>query len=154
MRLEALYRMEFAYPEGWGAKMTGPHGSEGNYFFIAEGRCEGRIAGRLRGANHPRSRIDGSALPNFQGAIETDDGAVVLFDLRGFARPYPAERRQIVASVSHISEDPRYSPLNDAICVATGEIRPITGGGPREVVGHQVNFAIEIAELIWEPIAD
>jgi hypothetical protein len=153
MRLEPLYVARFAYPEGWGMTLEGPHGSEGNYLFIAEGRVEGAITGRLRGVNHPRSRVDGSALPDVQGAIETDDGAVVLFDWRGFARPYPEERRQIVVSGTHLSQDERYARLNDAICVGTGEIRPVTGGGPRQVVGHQVEFVIEVAELIWEPLA-
>ena len=98
MRVEHLYRMTFRYPESWGGVISGEHGSEGHYYFIAEGRAEGRIAGRLRGANHPVARVDGNALPNFQGAIETDDGAHILFDLRGYARPYPVERRQIVVS--------------------------------------------------------
>lgn len=154
MKVTPLYRMTFAYPEGWGGKIEGPHGSEGNYFFIAEGRCEGAITGRVRGANHPRSRIDGSALPNFQGVIETDDGATIIFDLRGYARPYPEGRRQIVVSGTHVSDDPRYSRLNDVVMVGTGEIRPTTGGGPRQVVGHQVDFVIDVGELIWEPLPD
>ncbi len=51
MWLEPLYRIRFTYPESW------PVGLEGGWqqlFFIAEGRCEGSIAGRLRGANYPQ----------------------------------------------------------------------------------------------------
>jgi hypothetical protein len=154
VRLQPLYRARFAYPEGWGTTVEGPHGSEGYYFFVAEGTVEGEISGRLRAANHPRSRFDGCALPNVQGAIETEDGAVVLVDIRGYARPYPVGRRQIVVSASHTSSDERFSRLNDVVCVGTGEIRPRSGGGPREVVGHQVDFVIDVAELVWEPLAD
>jgi hypothetical protein len=154
VRLEPLYRARFSYPEGWGVSVEGPHGSEGNYFFLSEGRCEGRLSGRTRGCNHPRSRVDGSALPNLQGVIETEDGATILFDARGYARPYPPERRQIVISVTHLSDDERYRWLNDVVCVGVGEIRPRTGGGPRQVVGHDVEFVIDVSELVWEPLAD
>jgi len=104
MRLEPLYVARFAYPEGWGVTLEGPHGSEGNW--------------------------------------------------RGFARPYPEGRRQIVVSGTHLSQDDRYARLNDAVCVGAGEIRPVTGGGPREVVGHRVEFVVEVAELVWEPVPE
>ena len=154
MRLEPLYRITFSYPEGWGTRLTGPHGSEGHYFFIAEGRAEGRVAGRFRAVNHPRSRVDGCALPDVHGVIETEDGATVIVRLSGFARPYPEGRRQIVVSGAHVAEDERYAWLNDVICVGTGEIRPQTGGGPRDVVGHAITFVIHVAELVWEEIAE
>ena len=54
MRLEPLYRVTFHYPEHWHAELAGPNGIESAHFFIADGRCEGRINGRFRGANHPR----------------------------------------------------------------------------------------------------
>lgn len=146
--------MRFAYPEGWGAKIAGPHGSEGHYFFIAEGRAEGRLEGRLRLVNHPRSRVDGCALPDIQGVIESDDGATVLLDLRGFARPYPEGRRQIVVSGHHTTDAEHYRWLNDVVCVGTGEIRPQSGGGPREVVGHAVDFVIDVSALIWDGVPD
>jgi hypothetical protein len=74
MRLEPLYRVRFTYSEGWGADLAGPDNAECQFFFLAEGRCEGRIAGRFIGANHPHRRSDGTFLPDFQGVIETDDG--------------------------------------------------------------------------------
>jgi hypothetical protein len=154
VKLEPLYRLRFSYPEGWGAKIAGPHGSEGHYLFIADGTAEGRLQGRIRLVNHPRSRVDGCALPDIQGVIETEDGATVLLDLRGFARPYPEGRRQIVVSGHHTTDAEQYAWLNDVVCTGTGEIRPRTGGGPREVVGHQVDFVIDIAELIWDGVAD
>ena len=57
MRLEPLYRATFTTPEAWSAELAGPAGTEGQSFLIAEGRCEGRLPGRLRGANYPRRRI-------------------------------------------------------------------------------------------------
>jgi hypothetical protein len=53
----------------------------------------GRISGRFRGANHPYRRGDGTFQPDFQGVIETDDGAEVLFDYRGYGRAYPVGGR-------------------------------------------------------------
>ncbi len=155
MRLEPLYRTVFRYPDGGkGTLLQGEAGSEGHYFFVAEGTVEGRVTGTLTGANHPRSRIDKNALPNIQGAIETDDGATIIFDARGFARPYPPENRQIVIAITHVTGDERYSWLNDVVCVGTGEFRPRDGGTveARKVVGAAVDFVIDVAELVWEPI--
>ena len=95
MRLEPLYRVLFRYPDGGhGTVIEGEAGSEGHYFFVAEGEVSGRVSGRMQAANHPRSRIDKNALPNLQGAITTDDGATIIFDWRGFARPAPPSPRR------------------------------------------------------------
>jgi hypothetical protein len=51
MRLEPLYRIRFTYPESWA---VGLDGGWQQMFFIAEGRCEGWVTGRFRGANFPR----------------------------------------------------------------------------------------------------
>jgi hypothetical protein len=126
--------------------LAGPDSAEGRFFFLAEGRCEGRISGRFRGANHPNRRGDGTFMPDFQGIIETDEGAEVLFDYQGYGRAYPAGRRQIVTSATHSSEDERYQWLNDTLSVGVGEIRS-QEDGPTELV-------IEWAELVWEPPSD
>ena len=68
----------------------------------------------MRGANHPRRRVDGTYCPDFQGVVETDDGAEVMFDWRGYGRAYPAGRRQIVVTGTHLSADERYRWLNDS----------------------------------------
>jgi len=154
MRLEPLYRATFRYPDGGhGAVVEGESGSEGHYFFVAQGEVTGAITGRLQAANHPRSRVDRNALPDIQGAIRTDDDATIIFDWRGFARPYPPERRQIVVSGTHVSGDERYAWLNDVVCVGTGEIRPRdASGAARNVVGGSIDFVIEFAQVVWEPI--
>lgn len=104
MRLEPLYRVEFTYPEGWSIELAGEHGTQWQDFYLAEGACTGRIAGRMRGANHPGRRTDGTFGPDFQGVIETADGAEIFFDWRGYGRAYPAGRRQIVVSGTHLAQ--------------------------------------------------
>ncbi len=146
MRLEHLYRIRFTYPEGWEVRLEG--GWE-QHFYLADGFCEGEINGRLRGANFPlRRTADGPFQPDMRGVIETDDDATVLFDSRGYGRAYPVGRRQIVGTVLHLSDHPRYRRLNDAVCVCTGEVRssPDTHVSGPELV-------LDVAELIWEPIA-
>jgi hypothetical protein len=146
VRLEPLYRVRFSYSGGWSADLAGPHSAEGRFFFLAEGRCEGSISGLFRGANHPHRRSDGTFLPDFHGVIETDDGAEVLFDYRGYGRAYPVGRRQIVASGTHLSEDERYRWLNDSLSVGVGEVRSQEGGA--------TELVIEWAEVVWEPVPD
>jgi hypothetical protein len=46
MRLEPLYRVRFSYPEHYDVSAPDVGG-----LFFAEGRCEGTLAGRLRGMN-------------------------------------------------------------------------------------------------------
>jgi hypothetical protein len=53
MKLEPLYRIRFTYPESWAVSLDG---GWQQMFFLAEGRCEGWVTGRFRGANFPRKR--------------------------------------------------------------------------------------------------
>ena len=126
--------------------MAGPDSDECKFFFLAQGRCEGRISGRFRGANHPNRRGDGTFLPDFQGVIETDDGAELLFDYRGYGRAYPVGRRQIVATGTHLSEDERYRWLNDSRSVGVGKVR----SQPDE----STELVVEWANLVWEPLEE
>ena len=85
---------------------------------------------------------------DFRGAIETDDGATVLVELRGYGRAYPPGRREVVGSVMHLSDSEQYRPLNDAVCVCVGEVR---AADDPDASPHLV---LDVAELVWEPIAD
>ena len=143
MRLEPLHGATFTTPESWSVDL----GGEGQSFLIAEGRTEGRVKGRLRAANYPRRRADGTLLPDFRGVLETDDGATVLFAWHGYARAGAGGMRELVGSVTHVSDDERYRRLNDVVCALTGEVRPRPDGSGFDVV-------LEVAELIWEPLAD
>jgi hypothetical protein len=131
LKLAPLYRVEFSYPEH--VDIAGP--DVGGVFF-AEGRCEGTLTGRFRGLNHPRLRPDDVYLPNFQGVIETDDGARIAFDYRGYGRPRDYGR-EIVGTAFHSTGDERYARLNDAVAVLSGEAR------------HR-RLTLEVAELLWE----
>ena len=121
MRLEPLYRVRFTYPESWA---VGLEGGWEQHFLLAEGRCEGSISGRFRGANFPlRRTADGPFRPDLRAVIETDDGATIMFEWHGYGRAYPPGRRQIVGSVLHLSDNDRYRRLNDVVCVCVGEVR-------------------------------
>lgn len=146
MRTEPLYRMRFIYPAHWSVKLGSADSTESQSFFFAEGRCEGRIEGALRATNHPRRRGDGTFEPDLQGVIETTDGATIYHDSRGYGRPFPAGRRQIVVSAFHLSDHPSYAWLNLSLAVGIGEVRS-GGDGPTELV-------IDFFEVIWEPIPD
>jgi hypothetical protein len=84
-------------------------------------------------------------VPDFQGAIETDDGATILFDLRGYGRAYPVGNRQVVGTATHISGDERYRWLNDVVCALAGQVRAQREPGATEIV-------LDVAELVWEEI--
>jgi hypothetical protein len=146
MRLEQLYRVRFTYPEGWSVELEG--GWE-QHLYLAEGSCEGSLTGRFRGANFPRRRTTaGPFCPDIHAVIETDDGATIMFECHGYGRAHPPGRRQIVGSVFHLSDSERYRRLNDVVCVCVGEVRAgedSAGAGP--------DLVIDVAELVWEPIA-
>jgi hypothetical protein len=147
MRLEPLYRLRFRYPDGWSVSLGGgSDGPESAHLYIAEGRAEGAVEGRFRGLNHPRRRGDGTFEPDFQAVVETDDGAALLVEIRGYGRAYPPGRRQIVTAITHLSDDARYRRLNDVLCVGVGEVRARANG--------DVELVIDVAELVWEPIAE
>ena len=133
MKLEPLYRLTFRYPEAWDA--------DHERLLIAEGRCEGRVNGRFRGANRARRRSDGTWLPNLSGAIETDDGATVLLSLTGYGEPRVEPQGRVVAAIVH-SAGHDYAWLNHTLGVVCGEVR-----GRREIV-------LDVAELVWEPLAE
>ena|SRR5438067_211500 len=129
MRLEPLYRIRWTTPEAWSIASQS--------FFLAEGRCEGGVAGRFRAANFARRRGDSTLLPDFRGVVETDDGAVLTITLQGYLRTEREGRRELVGSMTHPSDDERYAHLNDVVCAVAGEV------GPSGVV-------VEVAELVWE----
>jgi len=147
LRLEPLYRIRFTYPESW---MIGLEGGWEQHLYLAEGRCEGQISGRFRGANFPRRQgAAGPFRPDFRAAIETDDGATIMFEWHGYGRAYPPGRRQIVGAVFHLSDAEQYRRLNDVVCVCAGEVRR-----PADPDQQEPDLVVDVAELIWEPMSD
>jgi hypothetical protein len=145
MRLEPLYRATFTTPGAWSAELAGPAGTEGQSFLIAEGRCEGRLPGRLRRANY---RGGGPATPSGQTFAASFRQPAARrcsshgTDTRG---PPRAESASSLAALP-VSGDERYRWLNDVVCTLTGEVRPRSDG-----TGPGVGY--DVAELVWEPLA-
>lgn len=140
MQLKPLCRYRFTYPLIAGVVIGEGEAQEHQLVGFAEGSVEGGISGSLRGTNHGRVHPDGVGVLDFQGVIETDDGATIVFDYRGYGRPYPAGRRQIVGTVTHLSDHAGYRRLNDVVCVLTGEVCA-SEDGPTQ-------FVVDIAELV------
>jgi hypothetical protein len=147
MQLEDLYRVTFTTPESWTVTRPGGDGAEGQSFLIAEGRATGRLSARYRAANYPRRRADGALEPSFRGVLETDDGATVLFHWEGLAAMTPSGMRALLGTVQHVTDDTRYTWLNERVCALEGEVRPRTDGAGFDVV-------LRISLMTWEPITD
>jgi Protein of unknown function (DUF3237) len=135
MRLEPLYTVRFSYPEHYLARGPDTFGH-----FFAEGRVEGQVNGRFRGLNHARLRSDDVYVPDFHGVIETDDGALLAFHLRGLARK-SEYGREVTGTIVHTTGSERYARLNDAVCVLAGEAR-------------RNDIRIEVRELVWERLGE
>jgi hypothetical protein len=141
-----LYRVTYAYPGQWAAHTRGATGdvAESRYLFIAEGRCEGRINGRFRGANHIRRRADGVWLPDFRGVIETDTGVAVLTEYTALATDGPPGRRRVVGTAAHHSDDPDHAWLGRSLCLVAGEIDART---------PPFTLRIYLADRLWDELA-
>ena len=133
MRLEPLYTIRFSYPEHYLSR-----GPDKLGLFFAEGRVEGGVSGRFRGLNHARLRRDDVYVPDFDGVIETDDGALLAFHLTGLARKSDYGR-EVTGTIVHSTGSERYERLNHAVCVFAGEAR-------------RDDIRLEVAELIWEAV--
>ena len=149
MQLRSLYTVRFHYPDGWQVDLTGDGGTEEHHYYFAEGRCEGAVAGKFRAGNHPRRRTDRTFAMDMQGFIETDDGALIMVDYKGYGRAYPPGRRQVVGAAWHVTGHEKYRSLNDSICVIAGEVRVPQIEGP--IAQHQVELVFAVSELVWEP---
>ena len=146
MRLEPLYRIRFTYPESWSVEIGS--GWE-QHFYLAEGSCEGLLAGRFRGANFPlRAGPGGSFRPDLRAVIETEDGSTVMVEMHGYGRAHPRGRRQIVGTVLHQTDAEQFMRLNDAVCICVGEVRT-----PADPTQREPDLVLDVAELVWEPIA-
>ncbi len=146
MRLEPFYRVTFTTPESWSVTREGMSGTEGRSFLIAEGRASGRLSARYRGANFPRRRVDGALQPEFRGALETDDGATILFQWEGLATLTDTGMRRLLGMAQHTTDDERYRWLNDRVCAIEGEVRPRSDAADFDVV-------LSVSEMVWEPVS-
>lgn len=126
MRIDFLGDMELVYREsalGEKFHLVRPYGTEEGWGYgEGEGSIKGgKLSGRIRWVSHPRHRGDGSVLPNLDGMIKTEDGAIVLFTLQGKTVWVKGMGRQLLAAM-FATEDRRYSWLNDSFCVLEGAV--------------------------------
>ena len=149
MQLRPLYSVRFRYPDAREVEIKGPSGVDVENFLFAEGVCSGEIAGRFRGANHPRRRTDHTFEMDLQGFIETNDGATIIFDYKGYGRSYPVGRRQVLGAAKHVSDHEKYQWLNDSICVIAGEVRS-PDKPPENIKQGERELVFDVSELVWE----
>lgn len=139
--LDVLYRVTYTMPESWAAGIGDPATGESRHLLIGEGRCEGRISGRVRLVNHPHRRSDGLLEPEFHGVVETDDGAVVLFRFAGLGEVLPDRVLRIMGLVVHESSDERYGWVRWA---------PALVGGSVPLDHPPYTITVASAEGLWE----
>jgi Protein of unknown function (DUF3237) len=126
MKLDPLCEMELVYRDStFGDKfiLAKPYGGEeGSGYGEGDGTVAGeKIRGTLRWVNHPRRRADGAMLPNAQGVIKTNDGALVHFSLQGRTVRVGDQGRQLLSALFESGDD-RYKWLNNTFCVVEGKI--------------------------------
>lgn len=84
--LKQLFELNLQYREGL-APFSSPEGKIGGYIGSGEGTADGpELRGTVRWDLYEKSVGDLSCETNFVGVIETDDGAEIRFDTKGFAR--------------------------------------------------------------------
>jgi Protein of unknown function (DUF3237) len=119
VRLDPLCELELAYRNLVNVKPYG--GGDGASYGEGEGTATGeRLSGTARWSNHPKRRNDGVYLPDAHGVIETEDGASVLFHMRGrtWFNEEDVGRQNLVLTFE--SDHDRYRWLNNEVCVAEG----------------------------------
>ena len=149
VRLEPLYRVRFTYPEGWTVALEG--GWE-QHFFLAEGTCEGAVTGRFRGVNFPLRRTAvGPFVPDFRAVHRDrrrrDDHVRVP---RGTAAPtHRGGGRSSERSTA--CERRRQLSAAERCRLARARVRCARPADPGQ---QSSDLVLDVAELIWEPIAN
>ena len=126
------------------------------------GQIDGpQLRGKLRWSNFERSQPD-QCLLTLIGEIDTEDGATIHFDSRGFALPlHTGTEWKIVSAVRFVVEDPRYQWLHVIRAVWTGEFDESSAtaryrafvargaGGSPEKAGSERNMYGALAALLY-----
>lgn len=140
-----LYRMHMYYTKAWFVELEAEHGTEGQFYGILEGSVKGEnISGEFHIANFPRRRTDGNFLPDARGALETDDGAVIMLNLKGISHySEDSASPQVLFGIQHYTNSDDYKWLNQTYSIAVGEMLP-SEEGPTE-------FIYDIFQVKWKP---
>jgi hypothetical protein len=126
--LTEVYRLVYTLPEHWSAAVGpdapagGTSPGEARHLLAGEGRCEGQVKGRARVTNHPRRRTDGLLEADFRGAIDTNDGAVILFRYTGLAQVLPGRILRVMGLALHDSDDIRYRWMTTTSMLVAGNV--------------------------------
>lgn len=83
---------------------------------------------------------------DFRGALETDDGATILYGRPGYARAAGEGMRELIGGITHITDDPRYAWLDNAYYALVGEVRPRSSGSGFDVL-------LDVSAIVREPSA-
>lgn len=144
MRLVHLCDMELAH-EGAPFLVRPFGGEEGSVFGQGGGTVSGeRLRGTARWFNHAHRRSDGTMLPDIQGVIVTEEGALIAFSMRGRTVWVPSPDEGTVGSqMLHISfeaQDEQHRWLNNALCVSEAivSLPSAQGTAPRIIRGARV----------------
>lgn len=143
MRLMHLCDMDLVHDGA--AVLVRPYGGEeGSVFGQGGGRVTGeRLRGTARWFNHAHRRSDGVMLPDIQGVIATDDGAVIAFSMRGRTVWVPTNDGTVGSQMLHVNfeaQDERHRWLNDVMCISEAivSLPGSQGTGPRMIKGARV----------------
>lgn len=123
-KLNLLFEMELQYQEGMAA-MTSAEGKIGQYIGSGDGTASGEeIQGNVRWDLY--EVIDEARCQtNFAGVIETDDGAQVHFDARGYGmatNPSQPDAWHMVYAVQFETADEKYYWLNTTLALWDGQL--------------------------------
>jgi Protein of unknown function (DUF3237) len=155
-----LFDAELAYRTDT-APVVPPEGREGTLLGSGDGRAEGpRISGAVRFSFYEEGcpldpgfleapadakLADGDYLckTNPGGVIQTDDGATIQFDAKGFALRLEAQapRWKLASAIRFATDDPAYRWLNDVLALYEGEFNERTGQGRWRVVAAPADLA-------------
>ena len=160
MSLEHLFDAELAYLTDMG-QVVPAEGREGKLLGSGDGRAEGaRIRGGVRfsfyeegcpldpgflDAPADATLAEGDYLcrTNPGGVIETDDGAIIQFDAKGFALRLEAQAPvwKVTSAIRFVTDDPAYRWLNDLLGLYEGEFNERTGQARWRVVAAPAELA-------------
>ena len=139
LSLEPLFEAELRYKsESAADAVIPPEGREGAYIGSGDGSVSGALHGTIRWSFYSADCMyllvkRGEAVPPGQhlcydnpgGFIETDDGASIRFDAKGYGlRGFDPKRPhlwRLVMALQLSTEDPRYSWLNTRLGVWEGQ---------------------------------
>ena len=120
MQLVPLFEMVHKYVERHSVALKGPLGTDSTSWMFREGTILGeRIQGSHRATNKSVLRADNVVTPDIRGALTTDDGAEVYYEIRGYGIEVDG-LRHFKGSMYFLTDAPQYEWLNTVLAVMEG----------------------------------